>query len=164
MYIMGASGAGKTSLLNILSDRIAPNKGSKIRGKVLINDSIELKGASFGALASYVMQDDVLFKTFTPREALTFAARLKLSGMPEEDQDRRVVELLADLNLNSIADTMIGGGKTQTISKSEIKRTAIGVELITDPLLLLLDEPTSGLDSFKALSIVKLLKSLARKR
>ena len=59
---------------------------------------------------------------------------------------------------------MIGGGKKKTISKSEMKRTAIGVELITDPQLVLLDEPTSGLDSSKALSIVKLMKNLARKR
>ena len=50
----------------------------------------------------------------------------------------------------------------KTISGGERKRTAIGVELITDPSLLLLDEPTSGLDSFKALQIVKLMKNLAR--
>jgi len=49
----------------------------------------------------------------------------------------------------------------KTISGGERKRTAIGVELITDPSLILLDEPTSGLDSFKALQIVKLLKKLA---
>ena len=64
----------------------------------------------------------------------------------------------------SCADQLIGGGKKKSISKSEMKRTAIGVELITDPMLVLLDEPTSGLDSHKALSIVKLLKNLARKR
>lgn len=58
---MGASGAGKTSLLNILSDRISERNGGKARGKVLINDSIELKGANFGRVAGYVMQDDVLF-------------------------------------------------------------------------------------------------------
>jgi ABC-type multidrug transport system ATPase subunit len=64
----------------------------------------------------------------------------------------------------NVADQLIGGGKMKSISKSEMKRTAIGDELITDPMLVLLDEPTSGLDSHKALSIVKLLKNLARKR
>jgi ABC-type multidrug transport system ATPase subunit len=75
---MGASGAGKTSLLNILSDRISTKNGGRIRGKVLINDAFDLKGSTFGKIASYVMQDDVLLEVFTPREALTFAARLKL--------------------------------------------------------------------------------------
>ena len=51
----------------------------------------------------------------------------------------------------------------KVISGGERKRTAIGVELITDPQVLLLDEPTSGLDSFKAFSIVKFLQQLARK-
>ena len=46
----------------------------------------------------------MLFKSFTPREALTFAARLKLSHMSVEEQDLRVLELLSDLNLLSIAD------------------------------------------------------------
>ena len=82
---MGASGAGKTSLLNILSDRVSSTKNNKIKGKVLINDTIDLRGPNFGAIASYVMQDDVLFKSFSPREALTIAARLKLSHMSNED-------------------------------------------------------------------------------
>jgi ATP-binding cassette subfamily G (WHITE) protein 1 len=51
----------------------------------------------------------------------------------------------------------------KSLSGGERKRAAIGVELVTDPSVLLLDEPTSGLDSFKALQIVKLLKSQARK-
>lgn len=50
----------------------------------------------------------------------------------------------------------------KVISGGEKKRTAIGVEMITDPSLLLLDEPTSGLDSFKATSVVRLLKRFAR--
>ena len=49
------------------------------------------------------------------------------------------------------------------MSGGERKRTAIGVELITDPSLILLDEPTSGLDSFKALTIVQILRDQARK-
>lgn len=55
LFIMGASGAGKTSLLNILSDRISTGKNAKVKGKILINDCVELKGPAFGALASYVM-------------------------------------------------------------------------------------------------------------
>jgi ABC-type multidrug transport system ATPase subunit len=78
LFIMGSSGAGKTSLLNILSDRIGKRSGQKVEGKVLVNDTIELKQDLFGKVAGYVMQDDVLFEHFTPREALTFAARLKL--------------------------------------------------------------------------------------
>ena len=57
---------------------------------------------------------------------------------------------------------MIGNTRFKSLSGGERKRTAIGVELITDPSMILLDEPTSGLDSFKALSIVKLLEKLAR--
>lgn len=96
------------------------------------------------------MQDDILYDSFTPREALTFAARLKLQGT-EEQQNERVEELLEELGLVSVAETMIGNVLQKTISGGERKRTAIGVELVTDPSLILLDEPTSGLDSFKAL-------------
>lgn len=56
---------------------------------------------------------------------------------------------------------MIGNEKIKSLSGGERKRTAIGVEMITDPAILLLDEPTSGLDSFKALQIVKILSKLA---
>jgi ABC-type multidrug transport system ATPase subunit len=69
-----------------------------------------------------------------------------------------VKELLEELGLTNVKDVQIGSALQKTISGGERKRTAIGVELITDPSLILLDEPTSGLDSFKALQIVKLLE------
>ena len=108
------------------------------------------------------MQDDILYDSFTPREALQFAAILKLGGS-EEDQNLRVEELLDELGLVGVAETLIGSAIRKTISGGERKRTSIGVELITDPSLVLLDEPTSGLDSFKALQIVKLLDRQAKK-
>jgi ABC-type multidrug transport system ATPase subunit len=74
-----------------------------------------------------------------------------------------VETLLEELGLLGVADTIIGSVLQKTISGGERKRTAIGVELITDPSLILLDEPTSGLDSFKALQIVQLLNKQARK-
>jgi ATP-binding cassette, subfamily G (WHITE), eye pigment precursor transporter len=128
----------------------------------MINDHLPLNQDVFGNVAAYVMQDDILYSSFTPREALTFAARLKLGGSADE-QDKRVEQLLVELSLVNIADTLIGSVLRKTLSGGERKRTAIGVELITDPMLLLLDEPTSGLDSFKALQIVKLLDKQAKK-
>ncbi len=61
LYIMGSSGAGKTSLLNMLSDRISLKNGATLSGKVLVNDTTELSQNNFGSIAAYVMQDDILF-------------------------------------------------------------------------------------------------------
>lgn len=58
----------------------------------------------------------------------------------------------------------MGSTERKVISGGERKRTSIAVELITDPPIILLDEPTSGLDSFKAHSVVKLLKKIARSK
>lgn len=108
------------------------------------------------------MQDDIIFQYFTVREALVFAARLKLKVSIEE-QEKRVDRLLYNLDLLKCQNTLIGGGLRKTISGGERKRTAIGMELVTDPSLVLLDEPTSGLDSFTAKQICKTLQNLAHK-
>ena len=68
-------------------------------------------------------------------------------------------ELIKELSLLNASNTPIGSAKHKTLSGGERKRAAIGVELITDPSVLLLDEPTSGLDSFKALGICKTLQN-----
>lgn len=109
------------------------------------------------------MQDDVLFGYFTVKEALTFAARLRLK-ISEADQDKRIDKLIDDLGLEKCKDTQIGTVLKKTISGGERKRTAIGVELITDPSMILLDEPTSGLDSFMAKSICRLLQKLSHEQ
>lgn len=109
------------------------------------------------------MQDDVIFAYFTVKEALTFAARLRLK-ISEAEQDVKINTLIRDLGLEKCKDTIVGSIKKKTISGGERKRTAIGVELITDPSMILLDEPTSGLDSFMAKSICKLLQKLAHKQ
>jgi ABC-type multidrug transport system ATPase subunit len=162
LYIMGSSGAGKTSLLNLLSDRISNRDGQTVKGAVMINDTLPLKQKVFGSFGAYVMQDDILYQSFTPEEALMFAARLKLGGSAPQNAGK-VKELLEELGLTNVKDVLIGSAMQKTISGGERKRTAIGVELITDPSLILLDEPTSGLDSFKALQIVKLLDKQAKK-
>lgn len=70
--ILGASGAGKTSLLNILACRIDKEQGE------LRANSTKYDYESFGDFANYVMQTDVLMATMTVKETLMFAADLKL--------------------------------------------------------------------------------------
>lgn len=99
LFIMGASGAGKTSLLNILSDRIAIKSSDKLTGKKIINDTVECNQDNFGKVSGYVMQDDILFQHFTPREALQFAANLKLGHLTQAERDQKVNKLIKDLSL-----------------------------------------------------------------
>jgi ABC-type multidrug transport system ATPase subunit len=93
LYIMGSSGAGKTSLLNAIADRIALGKNAQITGQILLNKKVPITQQLFGSYGSYVMQDDILFPYFTVREALVFAARLKLR-CSEAEQDERIDKLI----------------------------------------------------------------------
>ena len=74
----------------------------------------------------------------------------------------RIEKIIKDLGLEKCRDTWIGNHLFRGLSGGEKKRTAIGVELITDPSVIFLDEPTSGLDSHNALKIVKILDKQAR--
>ena len=123
-------------------------------------NGIRVDPVSFRSNVGYVMQHDALVPTATPREALSFSARLRL-GAQHGQQEQLVEAMLQDLKLSSCADTMIGGGLVPGISGGEAKRTSVGIELITQPRLLFLDEPTSGLDSESALGCVSLLSLIA---
>ena len=98
---MGASGAGKTSLMNALSDRITQSDRSILKGRIMLNDSVELSSKVFGAVAVYVMQDDCIFKSFTVKEALTFAARMRLK-CSEQEQNEKIDELIKMLGLTKV--------------------------------------------------------------
>eukprot|EP00981_Chlorochromonas_danica_P001052 scaffold243_cov163-Ochromonas_danica.AAC.5 len=158
---MGPSGAGKSSLLNVLAGRSCSAAGIQIDGRICVGGQ-EIDPVAYRRNIAYVMQDDALMATATPREALHFSAHLRLpSSTTPEEIDGVVEKLLDDLGLSSCADVMIGGALIKGISGGQRKRTSVGVELITDPSLLFLDEPTSGLDSYSAYSLVCLLKQMA---
>jgi ABC-type multidrug transport system ATPase subunit len=158
---MGPSGSGKTSLLNVLAGRSSSMGDIKINGKISVAGQ-EINPVSFRKNIAYVMQDDALMPTSTPREALTFSASLRLpSETTDEAIDLLVNELLENLGIKECADVMIGGEMIKGVSGGQRKRTSVGVELITNPALLFLDEPSSGLDSFSAYNCIKLLKTVA---
>jgi ABC-type multidrug transport system ATPase subunit len=83
---------------------------------------------------AYVMQDDSLMATATPREALLFSGKMRLpSSVSTEAIEKKVDQLLEELGLTECAGVMIGGPLIKGISGGQRKRTSVGVELITDP-------------------------------
>jgi len=157
--VMGPSGAGKTSLLNALAGR---SPKSQVTGTFTANGT-PITPSDYRTKVAYVMQDDALMATATPREALQFSASLRLpQDMSKKDIDHRVEQMIRELGLDACADTMVGNAMIQGLSGGEKKRVSIGVEMITNPNVLFLDEPTSGLDAFSAYNVVSLLRRVAR--
>lgn len=144
--LMGASGAGKTTLLDVLAAR--KNIGV-IGGDILVDGA--KPGTSFQRGTSYAEQMDVHEPMQTVREALRFSADLRQSyDVPQTEKYAYVEEIISLLELENLADAVIGTPETG-LSVEERKRVTIGVELAAKPeMLLFLDEPTSGLDSQSA--------------
>ncbi|KAJ9453582.1 ABC transporter G family member 7 [Diplonema papillatum] len=153
--IMGPSGAGKSTLLNVLAGR-APY--GELSGTIRINGE---DPSVYRRKLAYVMQEDALYPTQTPREMLNFTAALRLAHLSASERDDLVESLIATLGLTKCADTMIGSLMIKGLSGGEKKRTAVAVELISSPSLIFLDEPTSGLDSHSAYEVIKHMKALA---
>jgi len=159
--IMGPSGAGKSSLLNILAGRVQSRGNIKVTCPITCNGN-SIDPLEFRTRVAYVMQEDALFATQTPREALMFSAALRLSrNVTEEQRIQLVDDMITALRLTKCQHTYIGSVMIKGISGGEKKRTAIGIELISNPSILFLDEPTSGLDSYAAFMVCKILRQLS---
>uniref|UniRef100_A0A8B9J6H8 ATP binding cassette subfamily G member 2 (JR blood group) n=1 Tax=Astyanax mexicanus TaxID=7994 RepID=A0A8B9J6H8_ASTMX len=158
--IMGPTGSGKTSLLDVIAGRKDP-RGLK-SGKVLVDNA--LVTSSLRLSSAYVVQNDVLMGTLTVRENLAFSANLRLSLAEYSSSDKamKVESVIKELGLTDCANTKIGTEFLRGVSGGERKRCSIGMELITSPSLLFLDEPTTGLDSNTANAIIDLLHRLSR--
>lgn len=155
--IMGGSGAGKSSLLNILSGRVA--KGC-IEGTVMLNGKRRPK--NWVELVGYVEQEDLLVSHSTVREAVTFSARLRLPKTTSEKEIHdRVEDTIKSLGLEGCANNRIGGTFTRGISGGQRKRVSIAIEVVANSNVIFLDEPTSGLDAFNAHSLIETVKKLS---
>ncbi|XP_032419474.1 broad substrate specificity ATP-binding cassette transporter ABCG2d [Xiphophorus hellerii] len=155
--ILGPTGSGKSSFLDILAGRKDP---LGLLGEVLIDEAPQ--PPNFKCLSGYVVQEDVVMGTLTVRQNLSFSAALRLpASVPQREKEARVDHLLRELCLTKVADAKVGSQLTRGISGGERKRTSIGMELIIDPAVLFLDEPTTGLDASTANSVLLLLKRMA---
>ena len=162
--IIGASGAGKTSLLNVLAGRAKSRSGISVQADIRLGKSkVVPHDINIRKSIAFVAQDDSLQTTTTPREAINFSAKLRLPRTTtDEELDEMTTQMLSELGLLECADAIIGGPLLKSISGGERKRTSIGVELVVRPAMIFLDEPTSGQDSFAALQCCKVLKKVAK--
>lgn len=152
--IIGSSGVGKSTLLNILNGNLKPQSGSvEINGFDVYQHKRQLKG-----IIGYVPQDDLLFESLTVYENLAYNARLCFSDYSSEEIRSVVEETMEELSLTSIRNSKVGSHLEQKISGGQRKRVNLALELMREPSLLLVDEPTSGLSSSDSVSIINLLR------
>jgi ABC-type multidrug transport system ATPase subunit len=155
--IMGGSGVGKSTLLNLLTGKISPKKG-----RVLINGyNIHKDKRAVEGIIGYVPQDDLLFEDLTVYQNLYYNAKLCFSNFTEFKVRHTVKRILDDLDLWEVRGLKVGSPLNKMISGGQRKRLNIGLELMREPSILFVDEPTSGLSSNDSLMVMRLLKEQA---
>ncbi|HBF87577.1 MAG TPA: ABC transporter [Bacteroidales bacterium] len=154
--IMGGSGVGKSTLLNVLNGKL------KIQsGKILINGydtSIPSEREMIEGVIGFIPQDDLLIEELTVYQNLYYNAKLCFNNFTKEQIEEAVEKVLIDLNLFAIKDLKVGGPLNKFISGGQRKRLNIALELIREPSVLFVDEPTSGLSSMDSDMVMDLLK------
>ncbi len=136
--IIGSSGSGKSTLLSSLAGLMPVSQGQVLYNGSPLHETLDKARALIG----YVPQHDVLHGELTVEQCLEHAARLRLpketSGLERYEQVQRVIALL---ELEDRRHTEVG-----QLSGGQKKRVSIGLELLSQPGVLILDEPTAGLD------------------
>ena len=153
--IMGNSGTGKTTLLNLLAGYIKPTTGSiHLNGKNWFD-----LGAYRSSVLGYIPQDDILNKELTVYQNLYLTARLCFGELSKIQTAKLVLETLDDLGLSEIKRLKVGTPEKSIISGGQRKRLNLALELIRKPKILFIDEPTSGLSSSDSERIISILKA-----
>ncbi|KAI8847582.1 hypothetical protein BC829DRAFT_490653 [Chytridium lagenaria] len=152
--IMGPSGAGKTTFMNVLMGKVA-----RTGGELRIN-GVTTEMQKFKKIIGYVPQDDIMLRELTVRENIMYSARVRLpSSWSSAKVAEHVDHIIEALNLQHVANSQIGDEFSRGISGGQRKRVNVGMELAAAPLSLFLDEPTTGLDSTSALDLSSILSS-----
>ncbi len=149
VVVIGESGSGKSTLLKSMAGVTVPTDGFV----TVDGESVRAVISEFG----YLPQDEIVNVRLTVREALRYAARLRLPDDTDgEEVDASIDGVLAQLALNEHANTLIG-----SLSGGQRQRAGLAPELLNQPSFLFLDEPTTGLDPGLETRMMRLLRELA---
>ncbi|XP_055960604.1 pleiotropic drug resistance protein 1-like [Mercurialis annua] len=154
--LMGVSGAGKTTLMDVLAGR---KTGGYIEGNIMVS-GYQKKQETFARISGYCEQNDIHSPHVTVYESLVFSAKLRLP--PEVNADTRkmfIEEVIELLELNPLRHEFVGLPGVNGLSTEQRKRLTIAVELVANPSIIFMDEPTSGLDARAAAIVMRTVRN-----
>jgi len=158
--IMGASGAGKTTIMNLITGKV-----KKTGGIITVNGEEVEDLQRFKQRTAFVPQEDIMLRELTVLDNITFSANMRLpANWTTEMKREKVMEVLCTLGLTHVQHSIIGDEFERGISGGQRKRVNVGLELVADPKILFLDEPTTGLDSVSASKLCKTLRDIAEQK
>ncbi|CAM0876435.1 unnamed protein product [Alopecurus aequalis] len=154
--LMGVSGAGKTTLMDVLAGR---KTGGYIEGDISIS-GYPKKQETFARISGYCEQNDIHSPNVTVYESLVYSAWLRLPSDVESETRKMFIEEVMELvELNSLRDALVGLPGVNGLSTEQRKRLTIAVELVANPSIIFMDEPTSGLDARAAAIVMRTVRN-----
>ncbi|GAB2255079.1 hypothetical protein Droror1_Dr00008857 [Drosera rotundifolia] len=154
--LVGVSGAGKTTLMDVLAGR---KTGGYIEGSISIS-GYPKNQATFARISGYCEQTDIHSPHVTVYESLLFSAWLRLSADVDEKKRKMFVEEVMELvELNPLREALVGLPGIDGLSTEQRKRLTIAVELVANPSIIFMDEPTSGLDARAAAIVMRTVRN-----
>ncbi|XP_025626107.1 ABC transporter G family member 32 isoform X2 [Arachis hypogaea] len=155
--LVGVSGAGKTTLMDVLAGR---KTGGVIEGNIYIS-GYPKRQDSFARISGYCEQTDVHSPCLTVWESLLFSAWLRLSSDVDFETQKAFVEEVMELvELTPLKGALVGLPGIDGLSTEQRKRLTIAVELVANPSIVFMDEPTSGLDARAAAIVMRTVRNI----
>ncbi|TMW97483.1 hypothetical protein EJD97_005400 [Solanum chilense] len=153
--LVGVSGAGKTTLMDVLAGR---KTGGYIEGGIKIS-GYPKNQTTFARVSGYCEQNDIHSPYVTIYESLLYSAWLRLpSDVKTETRKMFVEEVMELVELKPLRNALVGLPGINGLSTEQRKRLTTAVELVANPSIIFMDEPTSGLDARAAAIVMRTVR------